>query len=54
MCEIKCYDDMTKEEQLNYISEHDGYVEDGKGYHAEGSELRCDCCGLSMFVKGEE
>lgn len=51
MCEIKCYEDMTRDEQLNYISEHDGYVEENIGYLSDGGELRCDCCGISMRVK---
>ena len=51
MCEIICYEDMTREEQLDYISERDGYIEDRKGYLSEGSELRCDCCGIAMHVK---
>jgi len=51
MSEIICYEDMTREEQLNHISEHGGIIKDDIGYLFEGSELRCECCGICLFVK---
>ena len=54
----KCFEEMSNDEQLNYISEHGGYVDDGRGLNSDGHEFRCDCnchCdGLSLNLKENE
>ena len=56
MSKEKCFGVMNNDEQLNYISEHGGYVDDRIGLNSDGHEFRCDCnchCdGLTLNLKG--
>ncbi len=55
MSKEKCFGVMSNDEQLNYVSEHGGYVDDGRGLNSDGHEFRCDCncyCdGLTLNLK---
>ena len=54
----KCFGVMSNDERLNYVSEHGGYVDDGKGLNSDGHEFRCNCnchCdGLTLNLKESE
>ncbi len=54
MSKQKCFNDMTEDEIEDYLSERDGYVEDGIGLNSDGHEFRCDCeefgCGVALFL----
>ena len=47
----KCFEDMTNDELLNYVSEHNGSVQKGHGINSDGHEFRCDSCGVALILK---
>ena len=58
MSKEKCFGVMNNDEQMNYVSEHGGYFNNGKGLNSDGHEFRCDCnsyCdGLTLNLKENE